>query len=646
MNSAQPISSRELAEHLAAIQPPTIARWLLNDPKFRAHFDLPIDGAISYGGGPAILKPPLYQCIRNLLADGQPRSLHALNGQEIRTELKDQYVLISFTAEDGTPVEVGSVVLMLLSPELDTRQKALESLLAEVGPTGPADPAYWRQQLDKGPLDDENMEKLTDEFEASTILHFERIERDIATGVLDKRHLVPTLPGYWDRLCGPRPDRTDQQKWLTEIFEPHRRRLVDRELARGLDLCLAMSLRDDLTPRALTTHISNDDLLAALQRIEPIEDPFSLLGVVDLAASRAPTDARFAELTAQTVERLCSETLPRQDGLDVYDFLPALINLAIGELQVTSGIASQPAYWRRICAWTQAALMVRAFRAVTFEPKVFCEHINLLRSREAATAALLDLQECPLWHPSESNRTRLRAEVLGRLMLMQQREEAAGRQLPGVEAVKKAAEAFSECAPLLTQMPGPLEIDRLPALSMSDFPCHEKTELTHRADELTADPKDNNWVRFAHLARLVRFDEYILSRMTEIISKLNYRSNREDSIDNMAFLSSLSYIAVAQRYCPMAETILTRCQEEMPKSVDETHAFALVQIGLTAVAAFPDETSALNRLATYLTNLAYLLPRGAPSRALSQELEDLKTLIPAGEWHRFCRAEALAGLGS
>ena len=164
----------------------------------------------------------------------------------------------------------------------------------------------------------------------------------------------------------------------------------------GLDLCLAMSLRDDLTPRALTTHISNNDLLAALQRIEPIEDPFSLLGVVDLAASRAPTDARFAELAVQTFERLCSQTLPRQDGLDVYDFLPALINLAIGELQVTTDIASQPAYWRRICAWTQAALMVRAFRAVTFEPKVFCEHINLLRSREAATAALLDLQECPL----------------------------------------------------------------------------------------------------------------------------------------------------------------------------------------------------------------------------------------------------------
>ena len=65
---------------------------------------------------------------------------------------------------------------MLLSPDVDTRQRALEAfLLAEVGPTGLVDPAYWRQQLEKGPLDDENMEKLTDEFEDSTILHLGRI---------------------------------------------------------------------------------------------------------------------------------------------------------------------------------------------------------------------------------------------------------------------------------------------------------------------------------------------------------------------------------------------------------------------------------------------------------------------------------------
>jgi hypothetical protein len=140
----------------------------------------------------------------------------------------------------------------------------------------------------------------------------------------------------------------DQEQWLKEIFESHRRALSDRDLARGLDLCLAMNLRDDLTPRTLTEHISNDDLYTALQQIEPIDDPFSLLGVVDIAVGRAPADQRFAELATQTVERLCGDALPRQgDGVDVYGFLPALINFAVGELQLIPTIWAQPAFWRR-----------------------------------------------------------------------------------------------------------------------------------------------------------------------------------------------------------------------------------------------------------------------------------------------------------
>ena len=127
-------------------------------------------------------------------------------------------------------------------------------------------------------------------------------------------------------------------------------------------------------------------------------------------------------------------------------------------------------------------------------------------------------------------------------MLMQQREEAAGRQLPGIEALKKAFKSFSERAPLLAQMPGPLKTDRLPALSMLDFPSQNKAELTQRVDELAADPSDDNWARFAHLSRFVRFDEYILARMTEIIPRINYSPNENDFLSNTDRLTSIAFV--------------------------------------------------------------------------------------------------------
>jgi diketogulonate reductase-like aldo/keto reductase len=65
----------------------------------------------------------------------------------------------------------------------------------------------------------------------------------------------------------------DQETWLKEVFGPHRHRLVERDLVRGLDLCLAMYLRDDLTLRPCTTYLSHDELWAALQQLQPLHDP-------------------------------------------------------------------------------------------------------------------------------------------------------------------------------------------------------------------------------------------------------------------------------------------------------------------------------------------------------------------------------------
>jgi hypothetical protein len=651
MTTAPHISTGELAQQLAILQPRAIAGLLLEDSKFRAEFGLPITGAISYGGGPAILKTALFERIRNLLRDGQPQSLPALNGKELRAEQKDEYVLISFTAEDGATVEIGSVILLLLSPDRETRRAAFDRVLADLDPTGPINSQYWRQQLEIGPLDDEKLEQLLDQCDDSVVPHFARIQQDITTGLLDKHHLIPTSVSYWERLCGPRPDRMDQEQWLKETFQSHRRDLLDRSLARGLDLCLAMNLRDDLSPHALTEHISNDDLFTALQQIEPIDDPFSLLGVVDIAVSRAPTDQRFAERATQTIERLCGDTLPRQtDGVDVYSFLPALIDFAVGALQLTPTICSQPAYWRRLCAWTQAGLMVRAFRAITFDPTVLTEYLQRFRFRETSTAALLDLQECPQWRPSEASSLRIRAEVLGRLKLLRHREETAGRQLPGLAALDEALQAFAEYAPLFTDMPGPLETHRAPAISMRDMDTRQVTELRQLADELTPDPAANpdedNWFRFSHLSQIIRFDEHIISRMTELVPKTSFGVTANSFLSSVKHLISISYIAVSQRHFPLAEAILARARQEIQKSNNETQTFALVELGLIAVAASPDKATALDHLATYFTSLAYHLPQGTPSRALFQEIEDLKTLTPAGEWKRFSRAEALAALGS
>jgi hypothetical protein len=649
MSGPPKISGADVARYFALLQPPLIANRLFDDASFRAEFGLDSRDLISFGGGPAISKATLYDGIRKMFAEQRPQSLAAATGDTLTVTFNGDDIALSFPADGGRTTTAHSLNLMFLSPSADIRQAALRRMIKELGPTGP-DPGYWQKEVQQGAVDDDRMDHLFREIDASLVPHMARVGRDIMTGVLDKTHLVPRSLAYWEALCGPAPDGMEQERWLKEIFEPHRQRLIDRDLAQGLDLCLAMSIRDDLTPRSLIAHVSHDDLWAALEQLKPIDDPFSLLGIVDLAVRRSGDDERFATLAAQTVERLCGAQLCRSDGLDVYAFLPALLDLAQAELRIAPAIASCPAYWRRICAWTQAALLVRAFQRVRFDAEQFSENTKPLIVAEAATAEFLDLRQSPLSYPAETGRICIHAEVLGRLLILQKREIERGRKLPGAAALSEAIAEQAKSAPYLSQMPGPLELDRLPAWQMENLSGEEsdefKSDLRRRADKLTSEVDDKNWLVFDHFSRLVLFDDYILGRILKLIPSTKFGVGDDDRRAALNHMGRLSYIALAQRNVSLAEAILTHCLQGIGPATDEYQASALIHVGFIATAASGQDSVIKERFAKYLRDLALLLPQGAPCRALCAELEVLKTFAPLDEWHSFAQTEALCLLGS
>jgi len=646
--SGQPKISRiDVARYFALLQPPLIANRLFEDRSFRTEFGLDSRDAISFGDGPAILKATLYDGVRKMFAEQRPQSLSALTGEAITVTVNGDDIALSFPGEGGVMTTVHSLNLMFLSPSADVRQAALQRMINELGPTGP-DPSYWQKELEQGALDDDRMDHLFRQIDAALVPHMVRVARDIMTGILDKRHLVPRSLAYWEALCGRAPDGMEQERWLKEIFEPHRRRLIQRDLVRGLQLCLAMGIRDDQTPRLLIAHVSHDDLWAALEQLKLIDDPLSLVGIVDLATSRSGNE-RFATLAAQTVERLCGAQIYRADGLEVYAFFPALVDLVHAELRIMASTAACPAYWRRICAWTQAALLVRAFQTVSFEPEQFSENIRALHAAEAQTAELLDLRQSPLSYPTETSRICIRAEVLGRLLNLQQREIEQGRKLPGMDVLSEAVAAQAKSAPFLSHMAGPLELDRLPAWqfeNLSEEFDEFKADLRQRAAELTSEIGDHNWLVFVHLSRLFRFDDYIVGCILRLIPSTKFGVSDDDRRAALTLMLQLSYLALAQRNVSIAEAILRRCLQAIGPWTDEHHASALIRIGLVATAASGRDSVIKERFARYFRDLAFILPQGAPCRALGAELDVLKTFIPFGEWPSFAQAEALCLLGS
>ena len=266
MNGLAKITRTDIARYFALLQPPLIADRLFEDASFQTEFGVAARDAIAFGGGPPILKSALYAGVRRMFAKERAQVLTALNGATITVSSNGDHVALSFVGDGGANTTVDSLNLMFLSPKSEARQAALRRAADRLGPTGP-DPGYWHKVLQEQALDDVQMDQHLRQIDASIVPHLARVVRDSMTGVLDKTHMVPRSIAYWETLCGTQPGQMDQETWLKEVFEPHRRRLIERDLVRGLDLCLAMGIREDLTPRAITAHLSDNDLSTALPKL-------------------------------------------------------------------------------------------------------------------------------------------------------------------------------------------------------------------------------------------------------------------------------------------------------------------------------------------------------------------------------------------
>jgi hypothetical protein len=194
------------------------------------------------------------------------------------------------------------------------------------------------------------------------------------------------------------------------------------------------------------------------------------------------------------------------------------------------------------------------------------------------------------------------------LVIVQQRQTKEGQNLPGSDVLVEALARQAKDAPYLTQMPGPLELDRLPACpleTLSEEFDEFKGDLRRRAGALTSEIDDPNWLVFLHLSRIFGFDDHILERITKLVPSTKLGANGEERRDALSHLARLSYVAFAQRNVPLADAILTRCVQAIGPWTDEHHARALVRIGYIATAASGQEDVTKERFAKYLRNLAF-----------------------------------------
>ena len=622
----------QAAEYFLGQQPRLIRDRIQSSASFGENLGLRAEPAILIGNRVTVSRDKLFSAVRRLLADNPEKGPIAVaEGLQIDKRTGGGLVL-QLRRSNGELEERSFDKYLLFSTSSSARVRAIETVMAEVGPASPDFSSYISLAAQRELTDDEIAEILTVKSSGVVATQAELGDR-LAKGIAVVHDLVPTNIDYFERFCGPDPGDLPPEVYLTSVLPDYRRELMCRDLRQGLDICLLGSLRDDLSPGRWLQDVGDEDLWSALKSCPSDADPFSLLASLDIAIYRQH-DKRFREFAQATVETLTREELPRKDGVDLYRLLPVLASFILNQVNLLENGTMRAPFWKRMCAWMQAGVASRLVRCLELEFEALEESISSNLTGEGDFANTLDFRREPMAAASQMEQVALRREVIGRLTILEQRHEKEGRTMPGIENLLRAKGGAAEGGPSMSWLlPGPLEghyrpADQersLPAEALAEFSDAPKLELIHRLAFVC---------QFFDLGEETR---YLLRSTIEAL----FLGGDEVALNTrFAGLLDAAAVAAAERDEKLARVIADALFVAAPK-IGDGEVRTCLNILFIAGAAFEEERTWAKWLEKRLFDLAWRLPSGEVSVALHYQLQQLKrvTKLELG-LHR--RAEAVA----
>ncbi|MFW5488887.1 MAG: hypothetical protein ACNI3A_10825 [Desulfovibrio sp.] len=223
--------------------------------------------------------------------------------------------------------------------------------------------------------------------------------------------------------------------WLEGSLIPHLKQVMDKSLSKGLQLALRLTIAPQISLVNLTKDIPPDELLAALQKCCNMQSPFALLGVVEIAATHLP-ETGFYELVEETLNRILGEKANTWVG----EVTPSLVRICLGIISVEQSMWETPPYWRHMAAVAHASIISDILGPGPADVERFISDLEKLATQEGVLTQILDMRHDPLWRAIDLSPQMLRAQILGRLLSLNEELKKNGESLPNGGLIEAAFE--------------------------------------------------------------------------------------------------------------------------------------------------------------------------------------------------------------
>lgn len=615
--------------------PPLVRKSLLEDPSFQAEYDLFSDGVLRFSdSGLSIRRSVLFNAVRMTLSGTVTTEITDLDNQNwdlktIKTEQDVPQLVISREKQQFTLPD-----LSILSPDSTTRLRYLDETATEVNLPGSVRDK-WNSILGERTLEDDEVDTFLSEVRDTPIEKARTIRSEILTKNINISSLVPHSRRYYERLIGTYDGSSSIREYATGSCKTFFNQLATWRPYDGFLLSLLLSSHLSLTAEIKVDHLSNEDIIRALDFLDKYGDRISQLGAIEVGLRVLPSLPDAKPILIHLIEQIFNDN--DDEPASGFSLLSAIFILVDGELSRTRLLSTEPPFYRRLAALSQAGLIYRQLVNSTINIDHFVEWAMGNRKEQFYLQSLADMRLEPRWNPDYAVASQMKADFVGRLMItVRNYEQVIDIKEISDLVLRNSLKTFPSPSDLIRlYLPGPLEgMDVSQATLSKEITEEIQTQLNR--DEVGP----SSFFALVNSALIFRVSLDQAELAAKVLKLGSYRLTKiEDKPQLLGVLNGLAAVAAVTRSSALADElrILVRIYRR-----DAQYALSIgeaTRICLIASASRADLKEWRDFAGDWLTELAFSEFEGNDGEILHTHLQHLCHVVPE-LWVSCGRADA------
>lgn len=539
-----------LAKEALDAVPPLLRNTLLEDSGFCGEYGIEADTVIRFENpGINIRRSELFRAIKKTLSETQAEEVTDTDGLEWKLEnTAGNSQLPSLEFSRGNVRFPISPSFISLSPDAETRMRFLEQTAGGLNLPDDAKEA-WRIILAKRSLENDEVETLDKD-----LLHTPAATAQSISGGISGKDVSFTVPPsrkYFDRLIGEYDGSATIQDYAEGAARTLFRKLSGWKPYEGFLFSLLLSSHSALSAEIKTDRLNTGDLSRAYSLLERHGDIVSQLGAVEVGFRILRSNPEVEPFLVRLIARICNDDV--SGTTSGFKLLSALFLIVDAQLSKIRLLPSEPPFYRRLAALSQAALIHRQLPDSVIDSDSFHKWAFDNCGGEHSLQSLVDMRTEPHWNPLLGKPEQVKLNFLGRIAAAAKEHE---RNI-GTEELRKLVlgdgpeSILSATHPFRHYFPGPLDGARGPS---QDLPSEKLEAIRMQTGAEVVTP--SSFIVLVDSAKVFRLDSSHAELAAEALRSCHHQiAGVENETQLSIMLNGLATVAAATRSHALADEL-------------------------------------------------------------------------------------------